>query len=64
MGGGANFKFEITFLRIKKGKLLRVGQENIYVVTFAMVDLQHQRCASAKRPAINDRLLRIGLADE
>src|SRR5262249_17474066 len=41
-----NFKFEILFLGIKKRKLLRVVEENVDIMAFAMIDLQHHRCAA------------------
>jgi len=30
---------------------------------FAMIDLQHHRCAATKRPFIDDEFLRISLSD-
>jgi hypothetical protein len=43
---------------------LRVWQKNIDVPAFAMVDLQHHRCATAERPRIDNCLPRIGLMDQ
>jgi hypothetical protein len=51
---GFDFKLEILLLRIKKRELLRVGQKNVYVTTFAMIDLQHHRCAATERPLDDD----------
>jgi hypothetical protein len=44
-------------LRIEKREQLRVRQKNIHVATFAMIDLQHHRGATAERPMIDDGLL-------
>jgi hypothetical protein len=53
-----------VLLRIKKRKLLRIIQKDIDIVAFTMIKLEHQRCAAAKRPVLNDNLLRISLANE
>jgi hypothetical protein len=45
-----------VLLRIKERELLRVGQKNVDVTTFAMIDLQHHRCAATERPLIDDDL--------
>ena len=45
--GGPNIKSEIMRLRIEKRKQLRVGQKNVYVPAFSMIDLEHHRCAPA-----------------
>jgi hypothetical protein len=52
------------FLRVEIRKLLRVGEKDIDVMTFAMIELQHQRRAAPKRPMINYRLLRIDLSND
>jgi hypothetical protein len=46
-----------VLLRIKERELLWVGQKNVDVTTFAMIDLQHHRCAVTERPLIDDALL-------
>src|SRR5262249_800082 len=52
-----------SLLRIEKWKQLWVGQKNVYVTAFAMIDLRHHRCAATKRPFIDDEFLRISLSD-
>jgi hypothetical protein len=44
--------------------LLRVIEENIDIVAFAMVDLQHHRCAASDRPMVDHNLFRVGLSNE
>src|SRR5581483_2447333 len=57
VGGRQNLELEITLLGIKKREQLRIRQEDIYVTTFAMIDLQHHRGAATKRPIIDKDLL-------
>jgi len=52
-----------SLLRIEKWKQLWVGQKNVYVTAFAMIDLQHHRCGATKRPFIDDEFLRISLSE-
>jgi hypothetical protein len=54
---GQDFKCEIVPLRIEKREQLRAKQKNIYVATFAMINLQHHRRATAERPVIDEGLL-------
>jgi hypothetical protein len=55
--GRPDFEFKVVLLRIEKREQLRVRQKDIYVATFAMIDLQHHRGAAAQRPIIDNGLL-------
>jgi hypothetical protein len=57
-----NLELEISPLRIEEWEQLSIGQKDIYVVTFAMIDPKHHRGTTAERP-IDDWMRGIDLLD-
>lgn len=57
-------RFEVLRLRVKKRQDLRVVDEQIDVMAFAVFDLEHQRRAPTKCPTVNDQSLAVTLVDD
>ena len=61
--GRGNLEFEVAFLGIEEWQKLRIGQKDIYVMTLAVINLQHHCRAATERPMSDDGLLGICLTD-
>ena len=57
-------ELKVALGRVEKPQKLRVVQKDVNVIALSMANLQHQRRASAKRPAVYDNGVRINLVNQ
>jgi len=60
----ANFEVEVRHRRGDVGQQLRIIEKEIDIVAFTMIDLQHHRCTTAKRPRRQQIVLSIDMIDD